>query len=436
MNSAKPLPLIVLNEKCERRLRCIKVCPVNAIRVKRDGPIINWSTCINCGECINACPSKAIRPFLDTFINIEQFEYKVILPSPAIYSHFGMNVTPSMILSAFKALGFDEVFDISPFCGAYAFTIKAILEKGKMRTPLISSICPVVVRLIQVKYPSLIPHLAPVVSPRHLASIMVEEKITKAKQIDRNKFGIIYLTPCASKLGEIKGSNPWSSLDGVMGIRNLYNNIAILLKDLKSEMEGDLDVCSCGIRWATIGGMAELLGNSEVVLTSGIQNVMRVLNDVENGALRGISFVECFACNEGCLGAPLVVEGAYSTRRKILTMFEWCKDKPCEKVKEYIDEYLKRVTDPFEMWGTVDVGKKEIEKKVKVLMTKEELMHNLPEVDCGLCGAPSCEVFAEDIALGEAELTDCIFYKLKEKIDEVSSMLTVGKLEKRKGGER
>ncbi|MCL6614707.1 MAG: 4Fe-4S binding protein, partial [Firmicutes bacterium] len=104
-------------ERCQGRMRCLRVCPTQAIRVRNGKAKMITERCIDCGECINVCPNGAVIPLTDPFGELSRFRYTIAIPSPALYAQFGREILPDRILAGLKKLGFDEAIDLAYTCG-------------------------------------------------------------------------------------------------------------------------------------------------------------------------------------------------------------------------------------------------------------------------------------------------------------------------------
>ena len=137
---------------CSLSMKCMRICPTEAIRIRENGVEFLEERCIDCGACIDICPSGAIVPKTDALTTFSNFKYKVAVPSPTLYTQFG-KTSPSRIIEALKSIGFDDVFVLAWACDAISASIKEYVDKFNGKFPLISSSCPVIIRLIQVNYP-------------------------------------------------------------------------------------------------------------------------------------------------------------------------------------------------------------------------------------------------------------------------------------------
>ena len=163
--------------RCRGCTTCMKTCPTQAIRVRRGKATILDERCIDCGACIRSCPHKAIKAVSDPLTCLEEFQYTVALPDPALYSQFQNMDNIDRILDALTGLGFYAVYETAK--GASLLTDYARSHPEALRDvprPIISSACPAVLRLIQIRFPQLIGHIAATISPVELSAILARQK--------------------------------------------------------------------------------------------------------------------------------------------------------------------------------------------------------------------------------------------------------------------
>jgi iron only hydrogenase large subunit-like protein len=419
-------------EKCNGRMKCLRVCPTQAIRVRNGKAVIIEEKCIDCGECITVCPHNAIIPLTDPFGESARFRHTIVMPSPALYAQFGREILPEKILSGIKKLGFDDVYDLAFTCGEVSFAIQEYLREYKGPKPLISNVCPTIVRLIQVKYPALIDQVIPIDTPRELAAREIKRKKSKTLGLREEDIGIFYLTPCPVKMISIRqpAEKGKSHIDGAIAISDIYGPLLAAMEDIenRSYREALKSICILGIGWAMVGGICRTLRLKNSLAVSGLGEILKVFNDMERGRLKNIDFIEAYSCHQGCVGGSLTVENLYISYNKILKLIETLEFeqiKACPDIREvrklYNDKYffIEGKLEPRPL-KPLD---KDLTKAIKKRKEKEEIHESLPKIDCGVCGAPTCLTFAEDVVKGEAELGDCIF-NLPQKFTELSQELS------------
>jgi iron only hydrogenase large subunit-like protein len=408
-------PLRVDEAKCNGRRKCMRTCPTQAIRVKAGKARIIEDLCVDCGECIKVCPSAAIIPLTDPFAESFNFKYKVALPSPALYSQFRPDVDPRRVFQGLKAIGFDNVVDVSTACEEVSIAIETFLSEYRGRLPLISSFCPAVVRLIQVKYPDLTELVTPIEVPREIAAREVKQKLTRELGLDEKDIGVIYITTCPAKIVSIRqpAEKERSWIDGAVSIADVFGPLFSAVGNIKNEdIEPEVsETYRYGAGWAMIGEMTALVGSEESISVSGLSDVTRILDDIETGRLRDVEFVEASSCLGGCIGGSLTVENLYVARNSIMNLLrkygrraDLDRDKIVER---YRDGYysLEKGLAPRPLRPLDPDLARAIEKKKRM----HGIYNSLPKVDCGCCGAPTCRAFAEDIVRGVAVIEDCIY---------------------------
>jgi iron only hydrogenase large subunit-like protein len=402
-------------EKCRGHMTCMRHCPTQAIRVRGGKAVISEELCVDCGSCISVCPAGAIVPITDPVAEISNFRYKVVVPSPVLYSQFESSVHPYIIHLAFKKLGFDEVVDVSGSSAALARALVKHMRKYQGRLPLISSHCPSMLRLIQVKYPDLVELVVPLDVPREVTAREIRKKLPDKLGLKPEDIGITYIAPCPSKIVSIKqpAEKARSWFDGVVSIRDVYPILLphiVAIKETFDESQIPEDF-AFNAGWATLGGITQAAEMENWLAVSGLDHVKKILDDIENSRLRNVDFVEAMACMLGCIGGSLTVENPYVARTNSIKQRSKYEDRIKVDDKD-IDRKLKEgyyflenpvLPRPTKYFDT------DLETSIKRMKERERVYQKLPQTDCGCCGAPTCLAFAEDFVRGAAKLTDCIF---------------------------
>lgn len=419
------------NKKCAGRMKCMRICPTQAIRVREGKANIISEKCIDCGECITVCPNDAILPLTDPFGDLGKFKYTIAIPSPPLYAQFGREILPDKILAGLEHMGFDNAIDLAPICGEVSFAIQEYIREYKGPKPLISIACPTIVRLIQVKYPDLTDLIIPIDLPREIASREIKKKKSKELGLKPKDIGTFYLTPCPAKMISIRqpAEKGKSHLDGAISITDIYGPLLAAMEGVKkgSYRESLENICILGIGWAMVGGICRTLRLKNSLSVSGLSDVLDVFDDIERGKLRNIDFIEAYSCPQGCVGGSLTVENLYISYNKIVQLIEtlqYEKIKACPDIrlvrKLYKENYF-FIEGKFEPRPATPLDK-DLTKAIKKRKEKDELYASLRKIDCGVCGSPTCLAFADDVILGNASITDCIF-NLPKKISALTEEL-------------
>jgi len=405
----------------------MRICPTAAVRIRNERAVKLADRCIDCGECIRVCPRAAIVPLTEQMADLSKFEYKVAIPSPALYAQFDSDIYPGMIFAALKECGFDDVESVSPACDAVTIATEIFINEYRGQYPLISSFCPTVVRLLQVKYPELVDQLLPVLAPREISARAAKLRIAKETGLPMDKIGAVYLTPCPSKIVAIleHPGMEQSYLDAAVSISDLFQILASAVSRIQeTAYPTDPVESASGLDWAFWGRFPRSLPAENTLSVAGLPNVMRILDDIEKGRLRKYRYIECHACPEGCIGGCLTVENPYLARGKAIKlqqslpagcMVDRNEVEIAYRKKEFLmDEHLTgRPLRPLDA---------DISRAILKMKEREKVLAELPRIDCGACGAPSCRAFAEDVVLGDADKELCVFFWRKELEDRIEQL--------------
>jgi len=411
-------------EKCRGCTNCIKHCPTEAIRVRNGKATIIKERCIDCGECIRVCPYHAKKAVTDPISVMDEYEFKIALPAPSLYGQFGQEFSRERILRGLLELGFDWVFEVARAAEIVSDATRHILKSENVKKPVISSACPAVVRLIQVKFPNLINNILKIESPMEVAARIAKQTVAKEKNIPAEKIGVFFISPCAAKVTSVKApyEKKESSVNGVFAMKDIHIKLLEKMKNIPRNGECELvSAGACGVGWAGSGGECRALESYKSMAVHGIHNVTDIFEEIVEEKLKNVDFVEALSCTEGCLGGPLTVVNPFVAKTNLKWQVSMAKtmDFSEENTADYYQELL---------W-TKDMEYKPIMKlddnmmKAMIKMQKlEEINDGLPGLDCGACGSPSCRALAEDIVRGLAYETDCIF-KLREKVSNLADQM-------------
>ena len=369
-------------ERCTGCLRCLRVCPTQALRVRRapNAPAILEHLCINCAECVAACAPGALAMSAAAALPDPKGR-SLLVPSSFLYQ-FGAGVGPESVRRALSELGFSEVRELGPWHEALRRATEQCAAHSKA-LPVISPACLAVVNLIEMRFPSLIRNLAPFLSPIEAAcrdwaaagkSVIVASCPAEcaalllrprdgAPRSGHHPAGAAGAESHAAGRGEARGGK----FGGIFG----------------SSKNGDSRTTT---RTRTMEGLLEV---------TGVRHVMRVLEEVENGLLPDVRVLELFACEQGCFGSPLLKEDAFISRRRARS---WTAAKEARAVRR---------EKPFTARAGLRLDE-DMAKAMAKLSEIEKLRRTLPGKDCALCGAPTCDALAEDVVLGRIAAGNCV----------------------------
>jgi iron only hydrogenase large subunit-like protein len=403
-------------EKCKGCTNCIKRCPTEAIRVRDGKAKIMDERCIDCGECIRICPYHAKSAVTDDLKVLNEYKYRIALPAPTLYGQFKGLTDINDVLSALISLGFDDVYEVAWAADIVSARIRSFIKDKKGKEPYISSACPAIVRLIQVRFPNLIDNIVEVQSPMEVAGLMARKEAAAKHSIDDKDIGVFFISPCAAKMTSIK--NPvgiaQSNVNGAIAISNIYGALSSAMKRQRGQKLRRST--AYGIGWANSGGESNAIGVDNYLAVDGIQNVIRVLDEIENNKLNDLDFFEGLACSGGCVGGPLTVENGFVAKTRIKKLAE--NNDKTRLTQHQLDDLCKGVNiDYTEEIFAKSVMKldDDVAKAIEKMSLIDKIYNDLPGLDCGSCGSPSCKTLAEDIVRGYASEMDCIF-KLREKV--------------------
>ena len=412
------------DEKCTGCITCLKRCPTQAIRVRNGKAHIISEFCIDCGECIRHCPHHAKHTRRDFLSDLDRFEYIVALPAPSLYSQFNNVRDNDILLTALTLMGFDDVFEVSAGAEIVSELSRTYINEHPELHPLISTACPTIERLIRVRFPGLIPHLLPLLPPMEAAAILARRRAVEKTGLPEDKIGIVFLSPCPSKITFIHeplGMGK-SNIDAVLAIKDIYPVLLSHMKEAEQHPISHTLSGRIGKGWAISGGEAYGIISDHYLAADGIENVIRVLEDLEDEKfLPGLQFVELNACSAGCVGGVLTVENPYIAKAKVKQAFKYepvlhmhCADLPEFRPEDFL--WTQKVS--YEPVYTLGAN---IFESMEKIMESQQILSGLPGLDCGSCGSPTCKALAEDIVKGVdcAKPEDCI-YLMREQWEQHS----------------
>lgn len=435
---------------CTGCANCIKACPTKAIRLSGDNPTCRelvavassgiykaihnptclTDNCIRCGECLRVCPTGAISTTTYELEAIQKDKVSIALVSSVLYSQF-KDVMPNDILLAVKKIGFHHVMDLSYYIEMFLYAAEEYIAEnritGRSPWPLISPVCPVVIRLIAYQFPNLLPHLMPIMRPISLLAKEARATISREYRIKKDAVILYHLTPCPAKMVPSRSSFAQESslVNRTMGIKDVYAQIIGQLNQMKKTgIEASRDeletwkISGNCLLWGISGGEIAGINSDKTLAVSGLRETITYLEKIELGLFKDIEYIEFRTCPEGCVGGALNAVDKYIAKNTVLKMLR----------KFGLERLILRdkVILLYENgWGLSDTTQDELQRifgvykehiSIEQLKEIERILEQIQGKDCAACGAPDCRTFAEDVVMGRAKLDDCIMLR-KRAID-------------------
>ena len=401
--------LTLKKSNCKNCYKCIRHCPVKAIRFSGNQAHIIGNECILCGQCFVVCPQNAKE------IASETEKVRVMLDSgdPVIVS-----LAPSFVASydgvgigamrdALKKLGFYDAEETAIGATIVKTEYERMLESGE-HDVLISSCCHSVNLLIQKYFPSVLGCLADIYSPMQAHCADIKRRHPNAKTV--------FIGPCVAKKDEAEYYE--GTADAVLTFEEL--NELFKKENIVPEKVMDYDNRSRARFFPTTGGILKTMRQDAPGYTymavDGVENCIAALRDIENGSIHKC-FIEMSACAGSCVGGPVTEK--YSRSSPIMDY---------KAVSDFAGDRDFEVNNP----DSNDIRKLFTGIEHKLAMPSEEEIQNVlhqmgkfrpaQELNCGSCGYNTCREKAIAVCQGKAEVSMCLPF-LKDKAESFSDTI-------------
>ena len=386
--------------KCRDCYRCLRECPVKAIRYENRQATIIDDRCILCGHCTLVCPqnAKQVHSELDDIKALLSKGVKVVASvAPSFVSSFNLQDF-SIMRQALKKLGFTDAEETS-IGAAFVTQEYERLLKTKQYKNFITSACPATNRMIQLYYPKALKYLAPVPSP-----MIVHAKLIKEKDPDAH---IIFIGPCIAKKREAKESG---LIDGVLTFEDLehfLNEKDVHFSDFTPEKD-ESEVNNKAKYYPIPRGIIKSFPHKfpegyEYLAIDGVSKAFEVLEDIDE--LSGI-FIEMNCCDHACINGPLSLKTSGGPLKKNEDVRRYAKKDEGKKQNLVFPNIP--LDHPYEKLHYN--GFMPSERDIKEVLAKTGKYKPEDELDCGACGYNTCREKAIAVLNGNADIEMCLPY--------------------------
>ena len=401
---------------CKNCYKCIRNCPVKAIKVTNQQAQIIEEQCILCEKCIAVCPqhAKVEHNDIPDIQKVIASGKKVIASvHPAYFARYGWKSIHDLE-QCLKKMGFWKVVDAAEGAAMMKEKYTQFLKNQQQKTMRISSNCPVVVRLIEKKYPHLTEYLMPVYSIKQMHAVYLKEQYPDAV--------LVYISPCISVMADAEEGQ--AQMDYVITFREL-NNWMRDVSEKPKRSTGEKGEVYLSRMTAVSGGLIQAMQPVEgqkYLAVDGIEQCKKILKELKTGEYEDY-FIEMNACTNGCIGG-----GSYSLNqeKKLLDALIAIKELSMEdREPDYQKDYhmdAPEVPERRFIQEELYPGK---------AITKEQFTHVLhemgkytkeDELNCGACGYDTCRAKAIAVIQGKAEVSMCIPY-MREKQENYANII-------------
>ena len=401
--------LTLKKSNCKNCYKCIRHCPVKAIRFSGNQAHIIGNECILCGQCFVVCPQDA-KQIVD-----ETEKVKVFLQSPepvivslapsfiANYTGVGIN----SMRDALQKLGFYDVEETAIGATIVKKEYERMLKEDE-RDVIITSCCHSVNLLIQKYFPSLLGYLADVVSPMQAHCQDIKKRFPNAKTV--------FIGPCVAKKDEAE------HYEGIVDAVLTFEELTTMLNEKGIELKPEVDTTkeSRARFFPTTGGilktMTEKPEGYTYIALDGVENCIDALRDIENGKIHKC-FIEMSACTGSCIGGPVMEKYHRSSRIKdYISVTDYAGEEDFDvstpsfpEVRKQFEYIEHRLSEPSET-------------EIMNVLRQMGKFKPSQELNCGSCGYNTCREKAKAVCQGKAEISMCLPF-LKDKAESFSDAI-------------
>jgi anti-sigma regulatory factor (Ser/Thr protein kinase)/Pyruvate/2-oxoacid:ferredoxin oxidoreductase delta subunit len=386
---AASLSLELHPELCTQCRRCLTACPTGALRVRSGQPFVLEHLCIDCADCIGVCRPGALA-LAETAADVSQLDGLALALPPAFLAGFGPRTPVAAVVAELGHLGFADLVGVHAYEDALRDSVMTAARNGELPRPALTPLCPAVLNLIELRFPSLIEHVAPWASPWEALYASHGEALKRTGAPAGDSPAFVVSCPAQRSALVRLGAPPERLIEPQ------------LLRDAL------LPALLGGARRAPATATAAATPSDprpdRPLSVTGVAHVIAVLERIEDGLLSDIPAIELFACDGGCFGSPLLIEDHH------LSTMLW---HDAEHEGFPAGHTAERAAPPAPRPGIrLD---DDMSRAIEKLAHLDRIRRSLPGRDCAACGAPNCAALAEDVVLERAGVDLCPYLPAKKE---------------------
>jgi len=410
--------ILSINEvNCKDCYKCVRHCPVNAIRIKNGHASVDVERCILCGSCYGICPqnAKVVRNDIDRAKEaVKNSIISIASIAPSFFAYYKQPLA-GKILKALELLGFSKTEQTSRAVKEVSMAHYNIYEYGK--NIVISSSCPAAVNLIEKYYPDLIKYLAPVVSPAAAHSKIIKN------EYEEKDYAIVFISPCIAKKEELENSEVNACLT-FQELEDWIEAEGINLDSLEP-LEFEKYFSKNSSLFPLLGGLIKRVGltedsaSKELFSISGIGEIKECLSLIRNKEIKS-GFIEFLSCKGGCVSGPC--RPALHAKKSFMEL----KINLIENLNNLPEKDEKDLLTKSELYRGYENKSIKLsppsERDIKAILALTGKLKEEDEHNCGACGYESCRDKAIAVIYGMAEAEMCIPY-MKRQAEKFTSII-------------
>jgi hypothetical protein len=248
----------------------------------------------------------------------------------------------------------------------------------------------------------------PILPPIDIAAMMAREKAkVEHPELSDDDIGVVFISPCPAKVSYVKNNfvGERNCVSATVSVRDIYFALLDKMNKYREEPYEVTEAGIIGIGWASTGGESTAILNDRYLAADGIENCIRVLDQIDSADITNLDFVELNACSGGCVGGAMTVANPYIAQARLQSLKRYLPVSPNRPASDWIpDKYFHEKTVEYNPYSLLSSDRK---TAMRMMSDIEAIAKALPGLDCGSCGAPNCTAFAEDIVKCESRADEC-----------------------------